>query len=142
LALFFNPFGVFVVMIYVLLPFAALPIYSVMKGVSPVYGKAAASLGANPIQRFLKVYFPLTLPGVISGGTITFIVALGYYITPALVGGPSDQMLGYYIAYYTNVELNVGMSAALALILLVLVAVILTLFARIVGVKRLMATVR
>ena len=110
LALIFNRFGVVVVMTHVLLPFAVLPIYSVMKGISPVYTKAAASLGANPIQQFFRVYLPLTLPGVVSGGTITFIVALGYYITPALVGGPGDQMLGYYIAYFTNVELNVGMS--------------------------------
>lgn len=140
--LIFNRFGVFVVMVHVLLPFAMLPIYSVMNGVSPTYLKAAASLGANPIQQFFKVYLPLTMPGVVAGGTITFIVALGYYITPALVGGPSDQMLGYYIAYYTNVELNIGMSAALALILLLSVLVLLAVFVRLIGVRGMMAAVK
>lgn len=138
----FNRIGVIVVMVHVLLPFVVLPIYSVMRGISPSFVRAAASLGANPLRQFTKVYLPLTMPGVIAGGTITFIVALGYYITPSLVGGPKDQMLGYYIAYYTNVELNVGMSASLAVILLVITLALLGIGAKLVNARRIMSMVK
>ena len=85
-------------MTHILLPFMVLPIYSVMKSIPPNYMRAAASLGAPPSSAFLRVYLPLSLPGVSAGGLLVFILALGYYITPALVGGPQDQMLSYFIA--------------------------------------------
>src|SRR5262249_19862402 len=77
-----NRFGTYVAMIHVLLPFMILSIYSVMKGISPIYMKAAGSLGAGPIRSFLEVYFPLSLPGVAAGSLLVFVLSLAYYITP------------------------------------------------------------
>ncbi len=114
----FNRFAVYVAMVHVLLPFAILPLYSVMKGIDPVYLRAAASLGAPPWRRFLRVYLPLTMPGVAAGALMVFMLAVGFYITPALVGGPDDQMVSTFIAFYTNNTINWGMSAALATLLL------------------------
>lgn len=134
----FNRLGVYIVMVHILIPFMVLPIYSNMKNVSDIYTKAAASLGANPLQSFLRVYLPLTLPGVVSGCIVTFVVCIGYYITPALVGGPNDQMIGYFIAFYTNTELNWGMASALALILLGIVLLLYYALSRTVGLGSLM----
>jgi putative spermidine/putrescine transport system permease protein len=92
-----------------------------MKGLPSTYWRAASSLGAPPYKAFLRVYLPLTLPGVGAGALLVFILALGYYITPALVGGPKDQMLSYFIAYFVNQSSNWGMAAALAVVLLALV---------------------
>ena len=96
LELIHNRIGVLIAMTHVLLPFMVLPIYSVMKSIPPNYMRAAASLGAPPLSAFLRVYLPLTLPGVSAGCLLVFILALGYYITPALVGGaarPDAQLL-------------------------------------------------
>ncbi len=100
-ALIYNRFGVYVAMTHVLLPFMVLPLYSVMRGIPPVYMRAAASLGAPPCAAFCQVYLPQTLPGIGAGCLLVFILALGYYITPALVGGAADQMLSYFVAFYT-----------------------------------------
>ncbi|GGE01926.1 ABC transporter permease [Aureimonas endophytica] len=117
-----NRLGVLIAMTHILLPFVVLPIHAVMKGISPAYWRAASSLGANPVRNFVHVYLPLTLPGVAAGGLLVFILALGYYITPALVGGPTDQMLSSFIAYFVN-QSNWGMAAALSVVLLSIVAV-------------------
>jgi putative spermidine/putrescine transport system permease protein len=90
--LIFNRFGVVIAMTHILLPFMILPIYSVMKTIPPSYERAARSLGATPWTAFWKVYFPQSLSGIGAGGLLVFILALGYYITPALVGGPTDQL--------------------------------------------------
>jgi putative spermidine/putrescine transport system permease protein len=113
-----NRFGMYVAMVHILLPFMVLPIYSVMRRISPSHMRAAATLGARPLLAFRKVYLPQTLPGVNSGCLLVFILALGFYITPALVGGPSDQLLSYFIALFTNETVNWGMAAALSAILL------------------------
>ncbi len=118
LALIYNRIGVYIAMTHVLLPFLVLPIYGVMKGISPVEMRAASSLGAGPLAVFLKIYLPQTLPGLLAGMIIVFTLALGYYITPALVGGGADQMVSGSIAFYTNQSLNWGMAAALSLLLL------------------------
>ncbi len=118
-----NRFGVYVVMVHVLLPYMVLPIYSVMQSIPGQYVMAARSLGAGAVVTFRRVYLPLTMPGIIAGSTLVFILALGYYITPALVGGPGDQMVSYFIAHYTLNSLNWGMAAALSLILLAIVIV-------------------
>ncbi|HEY1604838.1 MAG TPA: ABC transporter permease [Allosphingosinicella sp.] len=118
LELIYNRLGVYVALTHVLLPFFVLPLYGVMKGISPVEMRAAGSLGANPLQAFLRVYLPQTLPGVAAGALIVFTLALGYYITPALVGGGGDQMISSMIAFYTDQSLNWGMAAALSLLLL------------------------
>ncbi|WP_165447548.1 ABC transporter permease [Rhizobium ruizarguesonis] len=116
-----NRIGVLIAMTHILLPFVVLPVHAVMKGIPPAYWRAASSLGATPVKAFLRVYLPLTLPGVGAGALLVFILALGYYITPALVGGPKDQMLSYFIAYFVNQSSNWGMAAALAVVLLMIV---------------------
>jgi putative spermidine/putrescine transport system permease protein len=116
--LLFNRVGVIIAMVHILLPFAILPLYSVMKSVPQNYLRAAISLGSAPFAAFVRVYLPQTYPGVAAGGLLVFITSIGYYVTPALLGGPSDQMLSYYVAQYTNVEVNWGMACALGGVLL------------------------
>ena len=118
LTMIFTRFAVYLAMVHVLLPFAILPLYSVMKGINPDYMRAAASLGAPGWQRFLRVYLPLTMPGVAAGSLMVFMLSVGFYITPALVGGSSDQMVSYFIAFFTNTQVNWGMAAALATLLM------------------------
>jgi len=137
LPLIHNRVGVLIAMTHILLPFMILPIYSVMKSIPPSYMRAASSLGASPVRAFLRVYVPLSLPGVSAGCLLVFILALGYYITPALVGGPHDQMLSYFIAYFANQVTNWGMAAGLSAILLGLVLVLYAVYSRLVGLDRL-----
>jgi putative spermidine/putrescine transport system permease protein len=117
-ALLFNRTGVIIAMTHILLPFMILPLYSVMKSVPPTYLRAAVSLGSPPLAAFFRVYVPQTWAGVGAGGLLVFILAIGYYVTPALLGGADDQMLSYYIAQYTNVNINWGMACALGAVLL------------------------
>lgn len=131
-----NRIGVYVAMTHILLPFMVLPIYSVMKTIPPTYLRAAYSLGARPVRAFTKVYLPQTMPGVAAGLMLVFIMSLGYYITPALVGGPQDQMLSYFIAFNANTTLNWGMAGALSIVLLACVAALLVIFQRLVGIDR------
>ncbi len=118
LALLFNRTGVIIAMVHILLPFMILPLYSVMKAVPPSYLRAAVSLGSAPLAAFFRVYVPQTYPGIGAGGLLVFILSIGYYVTPALLGGADDQMLSYYIAQYTNVNVNWGMACALGAVLL------------------------
>lgn len=132
----FNRTGVYIAMIHILLPFMVLPIYSVMKGISPTHMRAAASLGANPVVAFVRVYVPQTLPGIGAGCLLVLILAIGYYITPALIGGPRDQMISYFVAYFTNQTINWGMAAALGGVLLALALVLFGLYHRLIGIER------
>ncbi len=118
LTLIYNRVGVLVAMTHVLLPFMILPLYSVLKGIPPHFMRAAASLGAPPATAFWRVYLPMAMPGISAGSLMVFILALGYYITPALVGGGSDQMLSYYVATYTTDTGNWGLAAALGWVML------------------------
>jgi putative spermidine/putrescine transport system permease protein len=131
--LIFNRVGLYVAMVHILLPFLILPLYSVMRGIDPGHLRAAASLGASPVTAFRLVYLPQALPGIIAGCSLVFVVALGFYITPALVGGPADQMVGYFIAYFTNESVNWGMGSALAALLLASVVVVFAAVGRLVG---------
>jgi putative spermidine/putrescine transport system permease protein len=133
LPLLFNRTGVLISMTHILLPFMVLPLYSVMKAVPQSYQKAAVSLGSHPFGAFWKVYVPQTLPGVGAGSLLVFITAIGYYITPALLGGAADQMVSYYIAYFTNVALNWGMACALGAILLATTLILFACYRKIVG---------
>ncbi|WP_342617939.1 ABC transporter permease [Rhodoferax sp. GW822-FHT02A01] len=117
--LLFNRLGVVIAMVHILLPFMILPLYSVMKSVPANYVRAAVSLGSAPLAAFFRIYVPQTYPGVAAGGLLVFITAIGYYVTPALLGGAGDQMLSYYVAQYTNVEVNWGMACALGSVLLI-----------------------
>ncbi|SAK68397.1 binding-protein-dependent transport system inner membrane protein [Caballeronia glebae] len=135
--LIFNRTGVLIGMTHVLLPYMILAIYSVMKGVSPVYLRAAQSLGAHPFTAFVRVYIPQTLPGVGAGCFLVFVLALGYYITPALLGGAGDEMISQLIALQTNTQLNWGLAGALSAYLVIFTAIFYFLFNRIVGIDRL-----
>lgn len=126
--LLFNRIGVLIAMVHILLPFMILPLYSVMKSVPQNYLRAAISLGSYPWQAFMRVYLPQTYPGVAAGCLLVFITSIGYYVTPALLGGPADQMLSYYIAQYTNVEVNWGMACALGSVLLAATMVLYALY--------------
>ena len=132
LTLLFNRTGVIVSMTHILLPFMILPLYSVMKSVPPTYLRAAVSLGSAPLAAFFRVYVPQTLPGVGAGGLLVFILSIGYYVTPALLGGADDQMLSYYIAQYTNVDVNWGMACALGAILLAATLALYAVYRRVV----------
>lgn len=136
LALVFNRTGVYIALVHVLLPFMILPVYSVMRGVKPELMRAAISLGASPTIAFLRVYLPQTLPGIASGSLLVFISATGFYITPALIGGAGDQMIGYFIAHYINDTVNWGLAAALGTFLLLSASVIFLVYARFQGVPR------
>jgi putative spermidine/putrescine transport system permease protein len=130
LELVFNRIGVYIAMTHVLLPFMVLPLYSVMRGIPPTYLRAAHSLGAKPFTAFRRVYIPQTLPGIGAGALMVFIQALGYYITPALVGGPKDQMVSYFVAFFVNERVNWSMASALGVVLLVLTSSMYLLFGR------------
>ena len=133
LTLVFNRIGVYISMVHIMLPFMVLPIYSVMKGISPTYVRAAISMGCHPLISFWKVYFPQTVAGVSAGCLLVFISSIGYYITPALLGGPKDQMISYFIAFYTNISINWGLAAALGVFLMIATMVLYAVYNRLVG---------
>lgn len=137
LELVFNRVGVYISMVHIMLPFMILPIYSVMKGISPTYMRAAISLGCNPFASFWRVYFPQTYAGVGAGCLLVFILAIGYYITPALLGSPNDQMVSYFVAFYTNTSINWGMATALGGLLLLATVVLYLIYNWLVGASRL-----
>lgn len=130
LVLLFNRPGVYIGLVHILLPFMVLSLYSVMKSIPGQYMRAALSLGAHPVVAFIRIYLPQTLPGVAAGFLLCFIMAIGYYITPALIGSPQDQMISYFIAYYTNQVINWGMASALGAILLLASTLLFVLYAR------------
>jgi putative spermidine/putrescine transport system permease protein len=133
----FNRIGVLIGMTHVLLPYMILAIYSVMKSVPPTYMRAAQSLGAHPLTAFVRVYLPQTLPGVGAGCFLVFVLALGYYITPSLLGGAGDEMISQLIAQQTNQLLNWGLAAALSGYLVIFTVVFYLIFNRLVGIDRL-----
>ncbi|MBZ0218380.1 MAG: ABC transporter permease, partial [Fimbriimonadaceae bacterium] len=134
LQMMFNATGTTIAMTHILLPFMILPLYSVMKTIPPSYLRAARSMGANQALAFVRVYMPLTMPGVGAGSILVFILAIGYYITPALVGGQSGTLISNIIAYHMQKSLNWGLAAALSTMLLVGVLALYWLYNRIVGV--------
>ena len=136
LTLVFNRTGVLIAMTHVLLPFMVLPLYAVMRGIPKSHVRAALSLGAPPFTAFRRVFLPQTVPGIGAGALLVFILALGYYITPALVGGADDQMIAYFIAFFTLQTVNWGMAAALASVLLLAVTALYLVYARVVGVDK------
>lgn len=134
--LMYTRIGLIIAMTHIQLPFTLLPIYSVMRTISPSQMRAAYSLGARPFAAFRRVYLPQVMPGVMAGCLLTFILCLGYFITPALVGGPADQLIANFISNYINVDLNWPMAAALSVILLALTLGLFGAFARLFGIDR------
>jgi len=129
-----NATGTVIAMTHILLPFMVLPLYSVMKTVPPSYLRAAKSLGATNWTAFWRVYFPQSVPGIGAGSILVFILAIGYYITPEIVGGTSGVFISNRIAYHISSSLNWGLAAALGTILLVVVLGLYWCYDRIVGI--------
>jgi putative spermidine/putrescine transport system permease protein len=128
--LMFNRLGVVIAMTHVLLPFMVLPIFSVLIAIPKNLMPAAASLGAHPLRAFFHVLLPLSMRGVVSGALLVFMAALGYYITPALIGGANDQMISSVIAYYATAAANWGMAGALGLVLLAMTILLYAVYIR------------
>ncbi len=133
----YNQTGTVVAMTHILLPFMVLPLYSVMRPINPSYVRAARSLGATSWTAFRRIYFPQTIPGIGAGALLVFILAVGYYITPALVGGSDGQLISNLIAFHMTKSLNWSMAAALAAILLAGVLVLYWLYDRLIGIDNL-----
>jgi putative spermidine/putrescine transport system permease protein len=133
----YNFTGTIIVMTQVLLPFMILPIYSVMRGIPPSYMKAAQNLGATPTMAFIRVYMPQSVPGIGAGCILVFIVAIGYYITPELVGGKDGQMIGNFVAREMTKTLNWGLGAAIGAILLAAVLTLYWVYDRLIGIDNL-----
>ena len=131
----YNQTGTIIVMTQILLPFMVLPLYSVMKTISPNYMRAALNLGASPLHAFWKIYMPNSVPGISAGGMLVFVIAIGYFITPELVGGKDGQMIGNWIGYHLKTTLNWGLSAALGGILLIIMTVLYWIYNKLVGIE-------
>lgn len=123
-----TPLGVIIGMVHILLPYAVLPLYTVMKKIDLRLMEASSICGASWLKGFARIYFPLSLPGVMASAILAFTLALGFYITPALLGSPRDMMIAQMIAGQFNEQLNFGLGAALAVVLMVLTAIAFGLF--------------
>jgi len=131
----YNQFSTILAMTHILLPFMILPLYSVMKGIDPSYFRAALSLGGKPIPAFIRIYMPMTVPGISAGALLVFIISIGYYITPALVGGTDGQMISNIIAFHMQSSNNWELAAALGSLLLGLIIIIYWIYDRFVGIS-------
>jgi putative spermidine/putrescine transport system permease protein len=127
--------GVLLGMSQILLPFMVLPLYAVMGRIDPEYGRAAANLGATPFASFRRIFVPLTIPGVVAGCLLVFVLALGFYITPAILGSPRETMISQFIAQQVQQRLDWGLGSAMAMILMVLTLVLLLIASRFVRVR-------
>ncbi|MEP3919013.1 ABC transporter permease [Ascidiaceihabitans sp.] len=133
LELLYTQFATILAMTHILLPFMILPLFSVMKGIDPSFLRAALSMGARPIPAFIRVYLPMTLPGLSAGALLVFIISVGYYITPALVGGTDGQMISNIIAFHMQQSNNWELAAALGSLLLGMILILYWLYDRFVG---------
>src|SRR5262249_33260643 len=140
LDLIYNQFSVVVAMVYMLLPFTVMVLSSVMRGIPSNLTRAAASLGATPGQNFWRVFFPLSMPGVVASALIVFVFALGFYITPALLGGPKNVTLPMLIDSYVNGTLNWPLAAAVATVLLLITLFLYAVSNHFVGTERLLGS--
>jgi putative spermidine/putrescine transport system permease protein len=127
--------GVIIGMSHILLPFMVLPMYAVMRRIDPEFGRAAANLGATPRSAFLRVFVPLSLPGVLAGCLLVFVLALGFYITPALLGGLRDQMISQLIVDEVQQALDWGSASAMAVLLMAITFAVLFVASRFVHLR-------
>ena len=134
LVMMYNTTGTYIAMTQILLPFMVLPLYSVMKTISPSLVRAGKSLGGTPFITFWKVYFPLTIPGIGAGSLLVFILAIGYYITPELVGGASGTLISNQIAYHMKYTLDWSFASAMGLMLLAGVLAVYWVYNKLVGI--------
>ncbi len=133
-SLIYNETGTLIAMTHILLPFMILPLYSVMKTIPPSYVRAARSMGATQWTAFWRVYFPQTIPGIGAGGILVFILAISFYITPALVGGQDGTMISNFIDFHMRKSLNWSLAAAMGLVLLVIVLFLYWIYDKVVGI--------
>lgn len=138
LPLLYNKMGVLIGMTYVLLPYMVLTLYATMRGIDSNLVRAAYGLGASPVYTFRKVYFPLSLHGVVSGSLIVFILAIGFFITPALMGGPSDVMIAMLIERAVEITLDWTSAAIMSVALLAMTLVLYVIYYRVTDVRRMM----
>jgi putative spermidine/putrescine transport system permease protein len=117
--------GVIIGMMHILLPFMVLPLWAVMRRIDPEYGRAAANLGASPVSAFLRIFVPLSLSGVLAGCLLVFVLALGFYITPALLGGLRDQMISQLIVQQIQQRLDWGFGTAMSVLLVAIALALL-----------------
>ncbi len=134
LSMVYNETGTLIAMTQILLPFMILPLYSVMRVIPKSHMRAAQNLGAKPAMAFWRVYLPQTIPGMSAGGLLVFVLAIGYFITPELVGGKDGKLIGSWIAYHLKTTLNWGLTAALGAILLGFMLIFYWLYNKIVGI--------
>lgn len=127
--------GVIIGMSHILLPFMVLPLYAVMRRIDPEFGRAAANLGATPTTAFLRVFVPLSLPGILAGSLLVFVLALGFYITPALLGGLKDQMISQLIVQQIQQRLDWGFGTAMSVLLVGITLVILFVASRAIRIR-------
>ena len=135
LELLYTQTATIIAMTHILLPFMILPLYSVMRGLDPSYMRAALSMGSRPLGAFIRVALPLTLPGLSAGALLVFIISVGYYITPALVGGTDGQMISNLIAFHMQQSNNWGLAAALGSLLLIVILALYWTYDRLVGAR-------
>ena len=133
LSMVYNETGTLIAMTQILLPFMILPLYSVMRVIPKSHMRAAQNLGAKPAMAFWRVYLPQTIPGMSAGGLLVFVLAIGYFITPELVGGKDGKLIGSWIAYHLKTTLNWGLTAALGAILLGIMLILYWLYNKLVG---------
>jgi putative spermidine/putrescine transport system permease protein len=134
LSMIHNQAGTIIAMTHILLPIMILPLFSVMKTINPSYVRAARSMGATSFTAFRRIYFPNTVAGIGAGSILVFILSIGYYITPALVGGTQGTLISNFIAYHISGSLNWGLAAALGTLLLLLVLALYILYDKVVGI--------
>jgi putative spermidine/putrescine transport system permease protein len=133
LDLLYTEFSTILAMTHILLPFMVLPLYAVMRGIDSSFMRAAISMGSQPLGAWYKIYLPMSLPGLSAGALLVFVISVGYYITPALVGGVDGQMISNIIAFHMQQSNNWELAAALGSLLLILILVLYWLFDRFVG---------
>jgi putative spermidine/putrescine transport system permease protein len=130
-----NTFSVILGMSQILLPFMVLPLYTVMTRIDPELTRAAANLGASPFAAFRRVFLPLSMPGVLAGALLVFVLALGFYITPTILGSPRETMISRFIADQIQTRLNWGLGTAMAVVLMGLTFVVLAIATRFVRLR-------
>jgi putative spermidine/putrescine transport system permease protein/spermidine/putrescine transport system permease protein len=133
-----NFTGTTIGMVHIMLPFMVLPLYAAMRAISRDYMRAAANLGASPVKAFWQIYVPLSLPGLMAGVIIVFVLCLGFYVTPALLGGGRVMMWSMQIERTVTYHSDWGAASALGVVLLAMTLLILWLVGRLVGFRRIM----
>ena len=137
LVMIYNMSGTIIATVHALLPYMVLALYPVMRSIPATHMHAAASLGATPLRAFIRIYLPLTMPGVGAGSLLVFMLAVGYYVTPALVGEQSGQMISNLIAHHMQISLNWGLAAAVGSTLLATVVVLYLIYEKLFGIRHL-----